>query len=338
MAQIQIQKLAKKEEGGKRVEEGLEGYTEILQDIKSLLEKAKYRAYKAVDNLKVQTYWQIGERIVRGELQHRERADYGERVIARLASDLDIAKRNLHNTVRFYKVYPIVQTVSAQLSWSHFVELIYLDNKEERPFYEQHTIQNAWSVRELRRQIRSNLYERAKREGEITIIQPITKALQPEQVFKDIYNFDFLKLPEKYSEEDLKTALLNKLEKFLQELGSDFFIGRREVSVLIGGNWDKVDLELFHAGLLCYILVEIKTEQFKHTHVSQMYSYLNWYKEHKWQEGQRPPIGLIICKTKDEETVHYALGDLKRGIFVAEYKVKLPSEEEIRRRIMGLEE
>jgi len=156
-------------------------------------------------------------------LQHRERADYGERIIENLSIDLDIAKRNLHNTVRFYRVYPIVQTVSAQLSWSHFVVLIYLNNKEERLFYAQHTIQNAWSVRELRRQIRSNLY-------------------------------------------------------------------------------------------------------------------LNWYKEHKWQEGQRQPIGLIICKTKDEETVHYALGDLKREIFVAEYEVKLPSEEEIKRRIEWLEE
>lgn len=239
----QIQKLVKKGEGGKGVEEGLEGYTEILQDIKSLLEKARYKAYKAVDNLRVQTYWQVGERIVRGELQYRERADYGEQVIERLASDLGIAKRNLHNTVRFYRVYPIVQTVSAQLSWSHFVVLTYLDNKEERQFYEQQAIQNVWGVRELKTQIRSNLYERMKKKGEV-VIAPITKLVEPEQVFKNIYNFDFLKLPEKYSEEDLKTALLNKLEKFLQELGSDFFIGRREVPILIGGNWDKVDLEI----------------------------------------------------------------------------------------------
>ena len=334
---MQIQKVVKKQELEKTGEKGLEDYTEILQDIKSLLEKARYRAYKAVDNLRVQTYWQIGDRIVRGELQHRERADYGERVIERLASDLDIAKRNLHNTVRFYRVYPIVQTVSAQLSWSHFVELIYLDNKEERQFYEQQSIQNAWSVRELRKQTQANLFERMKKKGKIIIV-PTAKPIEPEQVFKDIYSFDFLKLPEKYSEEDLKTALLNKLEKFLQELGTDFFVGRREVPVLIGGNRDKVDLELFHAGLLCYILVEIKTEPFKHAHISQMYSYLNWYKEHKWQEGQRQPIGLIVCRTKDEETVHYALGDLKKEIFVAEYEVKLPSEEEIKRRIVGLEE
>ena len=323
MAQTQIQKLAKKEEG-------LEGYTEILQDIKSLLEKARYKAYKAVDNLRVQTYWQIGERIVRGELQHRERADYGERIIENLSIDLDIQRRDIYRMVQFYRTYPIMTSVMSQLSWTHYTVLITITDNGKRRFYEEQTIQNAWSVRELRRQIRSNLYERMEIKGEM-VIAPITKLVEPEQVFKDTYNFDFLKLPEKYTENDLKTALINKLEKFLQELGSDFFIGRREVPVLIGGNWDRVDLELFHAGLLCYILVEIKTEQFKHAHVSQMYSYLNWYKEHKWQEGQKQPIGLIICKTKDEETVHYALGDLKREIFVAEYKVKLPGEEEIKR-------
>jgi predicted nuclease of restriction endonuclease-like (RecB) superfamily len=334
MAQIQIRKLAKKE-AEKKVEEGLEGYTEILQDIKSLLEKARYKAYKAVDNLRVQTYWQIGERIVRGELQHRERADYGERVIENLSIDLDLQRRDIYRMVQLYRTYPIVTSLMSQLSWTHYTVLITITDNEKRRFYEAHTIQNAWSVRELRRQIRSNLYERMKIKGEM-VIAPITEIVEPEEVFKDTYNFDFLKLPEKYTEDDFKTALINKLEKFLQELGSDFFIGRREVSVLIGGNWDKVDLELFHGGLLCYILVEIKMEQFKHAHVSQIYSYLNWYKEHKWQEGQRQPIGLIICKTKDEETVHYALGDLKREIFVAEYKVKLPSEEEIKRRIMRL--
>ncbi|MFQ6055053.1 MAG: PDDEXK nuclease domain-containing protein, partial [Methanosarcinales archaeon] len=313
--------------------EKLEGYAEILGDIKSILEKAKYHAYKVIDNLRVQTYWQIGERIVRGELQHKERADYGERIIENISIDLDIQKRDLYRMVQFYKTYPIVTSLMSQLSWTHYTVLITITDKEKRRFYEEHTIQNAWSVRELRKQIKSNLYERAKKEGKITKIQPIVKTLQPEQVFKDTYNFDFLNLPEKYTEEDLKSALLKKLENFLQELGSDFFIGRREVPILIGGNYDKIDLELFHAGLLCYILVEIKTEPFKHSHVSQMYSYLNWYKEHKWQKGQRQPIGLIICKTKDEESVHYALGDLKREIFVSEYKIKLPTEEVIKNAI-----
>ena len=157
---------------------------------------------------------------------------------------------------------------------------------------------------------------------------PLT-VLEPEQVFKDTYHFDFLDLSKKYNEKEFKDALLQKLGKLLQELGPEFFVGRREVPILISGNYDKIDLELFHAGLLCYILVEIKTESFQHKHVSQMYSYLNWYKQHKMQPGQRSPIGLIICKTKDVETVHYALGDLTKEIFVAEYKTKLPPREKI---------
>ncbi len=315
----------------------LEGYNRVLNDIHLLLDKARAQAYKAVDNIKVQTYWQIGERIVREELQHKERADYGDKLIVRLATDLGLGKVNLHYMVKFYNAYPIIQTVSEQLSWSHYVELMYVSNKQERDFYENQSIINRWSVRKLRDEIKKRLYYRIKKQGKLTITKPLKLTIKPEEVFKDTYHFDFLELKTKYKEEDLKNGLLNKLERFLQELGSNFFIGRRETPILIGGNYDKVDLELFHAGLLCYILVEIKTEKFKHSHVSQMYSYLNWYKEHKWQEGQKRPIGLIICKTKDEETVHYALGNLKKEIFVAEYKTKLPSEEEIKSKLIGVD-
>ncbi|MCK4613636.1 MAG: DUF1016 family protein [Thermoplasmata archaeon] len=316
----------------------LEGYNEILTDIQSLLEKAKYQAYKAVDNLRVQTYWQIGERIVRGELEHKERADYGERLIENLASDLGFSRRLMYEIVKSYETYPIVQTVSAQLSWSHYTTLIRVVAKQERKFYEIQSIQNRWSVRKLRDTIKSNLFERAKRDGKLIAITPLPlKEIEPDEIFKDTYDFKFLELRENHTENELKTALLAQLESFLHELGKDFFIGRREAPILIGGNYDRIDLELFHAGLLCYILVEVKTEKFKHSHVSQIYSYLNWYKEHKWHEGMRQPIGLIICKTKDDETVHYALGDLKKEIFVAEYLTRLPDEQEIKKGLREIE-
>ncbi|MBM3200511.1 DUF1016 domain-containing protein [Candidatus Woesearchaeota archaeon] len=311
----------------------VEDYNEIYNDIKFLLDKAKAQAYKAVDNIKVQTYWQIGERIAREGLQHNERADYGKRLIVNLAKDLGLGKVNLYYMVRFYQVYPIIQTVSEQLSWSHYIELIYLTDKQERCFYEDQSITNRWNVRTLRDKIKNQLYIQTKKQGKLKVIKPLIPAVKPEDVFKEAYHFDFLELKQDFKEKDLKDALLSKFEEFIKELGSDFFIGRREVPVLIGGNYDKIDLELFHAGLLCYILVEIKVEEFKHSHVSQMYSYLNWYKESKWQEGQRLPIGLIICKSKDDETVHYALGKLKNEIFIAEYKTKLPSEKEIEERI-----
>ena len=314
-----------------------ERYSQVLNDIRFLLEKAKAQAYKAVDNIRVQTYWQIGERIVREELQHKERADYGKKLIVNLAKDLGFTRQILSRIVQFYREYPIVTALRVQLSWTHYELLLSISNKEERQFYEFQAIQNGWSTRQLEEQIKNELYEDAKKRGEVVLRKPLQLALKPEEVFKNIYNFEFLDLKTKYREEDLKDGLINKLGKFLQELGSEFFIGRREAPVLIGGNYDKVDLELFHSGLLCYILVEIKTEKFKHSHVSQMYSYLNWYKENKLQEGQRSPIGLIICKTKEEETVHYALGDLKKEIFVAEYKTKLPSEQEIKSKLIEAE-
>ncbi len=320
----QTLKLKKQE-----IAERPDNYEGIFKDVKSILEKAKYRAYKAIDNIRVQAYWQVGERIVREELQHKERADYGERLIENLAMDLGIGKVNLHYMIRVYTIYPIIQTVSEQLSWSHLVELIYIENKEMRQFYEQQTIRNAWSVRELREQIQSSLYERMQIEGKLAVI-PKPRHMLPENIFKDSYNFDFLGLPDCHSEEDLKAALMSRIEKFIHELGSDFFVGMREVPILVGGQYYKVDLELFHAGLLCYIIIEIKTEPFKPAFVGQMNAYLNWYKENKWTEGQKHPVGLIICRTKDTETVHYALGDLKKDIFVSEYKTKLPSEEEIK--------
>lgn len=310
-----------------------DNYDGVFKDVKSILEKAKYRAYKAVDNIRVQAYWQVGERIGREELEHKERADYGERLIENLAMDLGIGKVNLHYMIRFYTIYPIIQTVSEQLSWSHLVELIYIENKEMRQFYEQQTIQNVWSVRELREQIQAQLYERMQREGKLTA-GPLPRHILPENIFKDSYNFDFLGLPDGHSEEDLKAALMGRIEKFMHELGSDFFVGRREVPLLVGGQHYRIDMELFHAGLLCYIIVEIKTEAFKPAFVGQMNAYLNWYKENKWAEGQKHPIGLIICRTKDTETVHYALGDLKKEIFVAEYRTKLPSEEDIKKALV----
>ncbi len=312
-------------------ETNLENYLMLLQELKLLLTKAKYQAYKAVDNLRVQTYWQVGERIVREELQHKERADYGLYLIENLALDLRFSRRLMFEIVELYKTYPIVHALRAQLSWTHYRFLMQVKRKEEREFYEDQIIQNGWSSRQLEREIKARLYLRIAKKGTLTIVKKFPLVpIEPDRVFKDSYNFDFLDLRENYREKDLKNALLNQLENFIQELGPDFFVGRREVSILIGGNYDKVDLELFHAGLLCYVLVEVKTEPFQHKHVSQMYSYLNWYKQHKMHHGQRPPIGLIVCKTKDEETVHYTLGDLTREIFVAEYKTKLPSKEKIK--------
>lgn len=314
--------------------ETVEGYNEILRDIRSLLENATYRAYKAVDNLRVQTYWQIGERIVREELEHKDRADYGKRVIVHLAKDIGLAKVAIHYMVKFYKTYPIVQTVSEQLSWSHIVELIYLNNNQARHFYEIQTVQNNWSVRELRSQIKNNLYQRTLKEGKLSAIQPIPlEPFLPEQVFKATYNFAFLKLQNGHNEREIEEGLLANVERLLMEFGPDFSLAGRQRKIMIDHEIHTIDLEFYHRGIPCIILVDLKMGKFKSEYVGQMNKYLNYHQENKMYLWEKPPVGLIICEHKGTEEVHYALGGLENKIFIAEYISKLPGEEEIKKRL-----
>ncbi|MCK4492079.1 MAG: DUF1016 family protein [Candidatus Altiarchaeales archaeon] len=325
-------KLEKRNEEKK---EKLDDYDQLLRDIKSILQRGLSKAYKAVDNLRVQTYWQIGERIVREELEHKERADYGKRVIEDLAKDIGFRRDELYRIVQFYRTYPIVVTVSRQLSWSHYLELIKIENKEERDFYESQTIQNMWGVRELREQIQGKLYNRAKSEGKLTITMQVpSKPAIPEQVFKDIYHFDFLRLEEGYTETELERGLISNTEKLLLEFGSDFSLSGRQRKIIIDGQVHAIDLEFYHRGIPCIVLVDLKVGRFKSEYIGQMNKYLNWYKEHKRYEWEKDPIGLIICQYKGREEVYYALGGISNKIFVAEYKIKLPSEEEIKDAIM----
>lgn len=308
-----------------------EGYKNLKEDIAYLLNKAKLQAYKAVDNIRVQTYWQIGERITREELKEG-RAEYGKKAIPLLAEDLGFAPTDLFRMVRFYKAYPIVATVSPQLSWSHYREIIPINNDEERRFYEVQTIKNSWGVHALRKQIKDNAYQRAKKEGQIITKLPL-QLPEPEEVFKDTYNFGFLGLEEDHSEQDLEGALTNKIVHTLLELGHGFYFGGRQKKITIDGQIHNVDLEFYNRELQCIVLVELKTERFKAEFVGQMNKYISFYRKNIQLPFEKPTIGLIICAEKGKEEVHYALDGLDDRIFVAEYRTKLPSEAEIKRRL-----
>ena len=315
----------------------MDGYEELLKDIHSLLERAKNQAYKTVDNLRVQTYWQIGERIVRAELEHKERLDYGKRVIEKLAKDLGFQKRDIYRIVQLYKAYPIVTSLMSQLTWTHYTVLITIENQEERRFYELQTIQNSWSVRELRKNIQSDLYKRTINENApaiVTSTPPIP--IPPEQIFKDTYNFDFLELQEGYSEKQLEDGLLANVEKLLLEFGCDFSLVGRQRKIVIDQQIHTIDIEFYHRGIPCIILADLKIGRFRSEYVGQMNKYLNYYRENKMYPWEKPPIGLIICEHKGIEEVHYALGCLQNKIFVAEYKTKLPSETEIKNALQNI--
>jgi len=311
-------------------------YEALLREVRGLLETSRNRAYQAVDNIRVQAYWQVGERIVRAELENQGRADYGRQIVERLARDLGMAQRLMYEIVQFYRSYPLVHTLRAELSWSQYGVLMRVGDARARAFYEGQAVRNGWSVRDLDEQIRSDLYGRSAREGAVPLaVAAATPAMRPEDAFRSIYHFDVPGLPAGFSEEALERALLANFERFVAELGPDFYIRRRQQPLTIDGQAHRIDLELYCRAIPAVVICDLKLGPFDDRDVGQMNKYVNYYRErmprYPWE---KPPIGLIICARAGQEEVRYALGGLEEKIFVAEYRVKLPSEVQIKR---GLE-
>ncbi|ODS42078.1 MAG: hypothetical protein MSIBF_01685 [Candidatus Altiarchaeales archaeon IMC4] len=308
----------------------LDGYNELLHDVRNILERATYRAYKAVDNLRVQTYWQIGERVVREEI-NQKRAGYGEEVVNRLSVDLKINERTLYRVLRFYKTYPILTTVLSELTWSHYIVLTDIKNNDQRRFYETLSVKESWSVRELKNRINGKEYEKASKKGEITITLP-AQLPSPEDVFKESYDWGFISLEEQHTEKELEDALLDNVQNVLLEFGHGFAFMGRQQKILISNNWHKIDMLFYHILLKCHVLVELKARALMHGDIEQVTKYLTYFREKK-VEGDRDPVALIICKSHDRIDAYYSAGKDKDDIFVAEYKTKLPSEKEIEKKL-----
>lgn len=314
----------------------VQAYQSLLQELQSILAKGQYTAYKAVDNIKVQTYWQLGERIVREELKHKDRADYGKYLIDNLAVDLDFKKRRLYEIAKFYRAYPIVRTLSAQLSWSHYIELSEIENEKERQFYQNKIIQNSWSVRAFRKEIKAKLYENTSPQEIKAAFQAQLPAETSLEVFKDVLDFNLMGIEPKDDEREMETKLVKNIEPFLKEMGENFaFIGR-QVPIKIAGQTHKIDLVLYHRGIPCVVLVELKIGKFNSQDIGQINKYISYYRKNMQFEHERDTIGLIICQEADQEEVVYALDGLEDKIFVAQYKAKLPSEKQIKKIIHKL--
>ena len=222
-----------------------------------------------------------------------------------------------------------------KLSFSHFVELLRLSDPLQRAFYEIECIKSGWSVRELKRQIGSLLFERlglsTDKDKLLRLTSEETSSTQPSDFIKDPYIFEFLGLTPKeaFRENDLETALLDHLQDFLLELGAGFCFEDRQKKIRIGTSDYFVDLVFYHRKLHCHVLVELKVEPFNHTNAGQLNTYLSYYKKHEMAEGDNPPIGLLLCTDKDHTLVEYALGGMDENLFVSNYKVALPKREEL---------
>lgn len=313
----------------------------LYQEIRQLIETAKAHVVTQVNQALVLTYWQIGKTI-KTELLLDDRAEYGDATIKRLAEKLVLeygngfGQRNLFRMVRFYQQFPareILTTVSAQLSWSHFVELLKLDDPIKREFYIGMCTSGRWSVRTLRERMDGMLFERTAIsrqpdevvQSELASLQQ-NQALTPQLFLKDPYLLDFLDLKDNFTEKDLENAILMELERFILELGSDFAFMGRQKRIQIGGHDYYIDLLFYHRKLKRLVLIELKLGDFKVDHKGQVELYLKWLAKHEQQPGEQSPIAIILCSGKDAEVVE--LMDLEPdNIHIAEYWLKLPPKE-----------
>ena len=224
----------------------------------------------------------------------------------------------------------------SRLSFSHFVELIKCDDSLQRLFYEVESIKGTWAVRELKRQMNSLLFERTglskNKEKLLELATEKSIKISPEEIIRDPYFFEFagLKPKDVFTENELETALLAHIQEFLLELGKGFTFEARQKRINIGGEYFKVDMVFYHRILRCHVLIELKTRDFKYSDVTQLNVYLNYYKKYEMLEGENPPIGILLCTTKNEQLVEFATEGVDNQMFISKYKVALPSKEELK--------
>lgn len=316
----------------------------LVNEIKSILDIARSNAAKAVNSELITSYWKIGEIIVRYEQNDSIRAEYGEQTLKHLSKELakefgrGFSRSNLQNMRAFYLNYDICQSLTGKLSWTHYCELLSISDKDKRGFYENETMNSNWSVREMKRQINTSLYERLLlSKGDINkqeVFNLAAKGIElakPSDMIKDPYVFEFLGLPENkpVMESDLEKALTEQIEKFLLELGRGFMFVGTQQRVTINNTHYYVDMVFYNKPLRSYVLIELKTTKLMPEAAGQLNMYLNYYENEVNDEDDNKPIGIILCTDKDALTVEYALGGLSNNIFASKYTYYIPDKEKL---------
>lgn len=342
----------------------------LIQDIRNLVQGARRTAAQNVNTLQVITNFEIGRRIVEYEQKGSKRAEYGKQTLIELSRQLTrefgrgFSTTNLEYMRRFYLEYQdttpqipqtvsgksqamipakssIGQTPSAQftLSWSHYIFLMNIDNRDERRFYEIESRQNQWSLSELKRQFNSGIYERLAlsrdKKGVMALAQKGHVIEKPGDVLKEPVVLEFLGLDEKshYSESDLESAIIDKLESFLLELGKGFLFESRQKRFTFDADNYFVDLVFYNRILRCYVLIDLKIGKLTHENLGQMQMYVNYYNREVKLAEENPTIGIILCKTKNDALVNLTLPK-DANIYASQYQLYLPSKEELKRKLI----
>jgi len=318
---------------------------DIYQEIHDLLHKARQNIISNVNYTMTKTYFLIGKRIVEEEQDGNKRAEYGKKLMKTLSEKLTkefgrgFSQRNLEQMRTFYLRYSISQTVSAEfkLSWSHYLILMRIEDIDARNFYEIEAFKNNWSLRELKRQVDSSLYERLvlskdkEKVKELSVKGQIIEKAQ--DVIKDPYILEFLGLDEKsdYSENKLETEIINKLEMFLLELGKGFTFVGRQVRFTFDEKHFRIDLVFYNRLLKCFVLIDLKIGEVTHQDLGQMQMYVNYYDRCIKLPDENDTIGIIICKDKNDTLVKLTLPKDNNQIFASRYTTILPSLDEFKK-------
>jgi len=318
----------------------------FIEQIKQLLREAQYGLVRSVNSIMVQTYFELGKRIVEQEQSGKDYSDYGEYLLDRLSIELSnefgkgFSKRKLELIRKFYITYKIAKTPFSQsIGWSHFLHLMRIEKEDERKFYEIETENNNWSVRELSRQINTSLYERLSLSKDKSAVLKLALKGQilesPVDMIKDPYVLEFLNLPEEptYNESELESAIINKLEHFLLELGKGFTFVGRQVKFTFDEEHFRVDLVFYNRLLKCFVLIDLKIGKLKHQDLGQMQMYVNYYDRHVKLEDENKTIGIILCKDKKDTMVEITLPENNNQIFASKYELILPSKKELKQLI-----
>jgi len=321
----------------------VEGYNQLINTISETYESGRKNAVAAVNSTIVETYWKIGQYIVEFEQGGDNRAQYGKALLENLSKDLSrihgkgFSLSNVYMMRQFFIRYPIFQTPSGKLSWSHYCELIPIDNQLERQFYETQTQIENWNVRELQRQKRSSLFLRLAvskdKEGVFKLARQGQIISTPADLVREPYIFEFLKIPEPYhlSESELETRLIDHLQLFLLELGKGFAFVGRQYRITLANKHHYVDLVFYHRILKCFVLIDLKKEKAGYEDVGQMNMYLGYFENEENTEGDNPPVGIVLAKEKDDLLIKYAMHNISSQLFVNKYQLYLPNKEELRR-------
>ena len=312
----------------------------VFDNIKDLIINSRNKVYQAVNTEMLNLYWNIGKIIMEIQ-QGDERASYGDAVLDRLSQKLTdefgkgFSKRNLERMRKFYIYFPIATTVSSQLSWSHYLELIKIDEEPKRKFYLNECINSRWSVRELQRQRTSLLYERLTMSADKEKVLELSEKGQilntSKDLVKDPFVLEFLDIKENtnYLESDLEKNLLEHLKEFLLELGKGFsFIGS-QVRITLDGEHFYPDLVFYNRLSKCFVIIDLKIGKVTHQDIGQMQMYVNYYDREIKSEDENKTIGILLSTNKSETIVKYTLPLDNNTIFSSEYKLHMPTEQEL---------